>query len=248
MGIIKSGCIFAVMSISTSAASQELTMDEARNLVAASPMLNVGYNYVERTSCTFDKDRKITGCCGKIPLGRHQLNMNTESLTRFLISFEKVGLVKMTPVDTRSGNVFQDLEAIAANPMAATVNVELATGIDPSEIRTMPEFDANNKVSSVQCFKFGKTEVLDVVRFDKIRGTGADGIGFDANLIQGVYTLEPSFYELRFEPSLQKQRKFQAVFKFDPFSKRWGLLVGQGVGVSQQFDASRFASKLAGGR
>jgi hypothetical protein len=240
--------IFIYLPTAT-ASSQELTKEEARKMIAGNAVLSAGQNYVRRTTCSFDKEGDPMGCCGEIPIGRHQLNLNTEDLTRFLNRFEKVGLVKITPVNTQTGNVWQDLAAMGNNPMGATVNVELASGIDPNHLGTiMKRNPSTGEITNGQCFKFGKVQIVDVVRFDKIRGTGQDGISFDAYLIQGIYTLEPSYFESRFDPQIETRRKFQAVYKFDPFSKRWGLLVGQGVGVSEQFDARRFANALNGER
>ena len=239
--------VLLTLGVIGAAQSQELTKEDAQNLILNSLVLNVGQKFVEMGSCGTNANKESIGCFGEIPIGTYKLGLDTENLTRFLKRFEQAGLIKMTPIDARTGNVFQDLANMSQNPMSATVKTELAPDADQSQMRSFSKLDQSTqppKMNQVPCFRYGKAEIKEIVRFDKIHGTGADGIGFDGYVMQGIYTYQPASYELRFEPSIQTNRKFQVVFKYDPFSKRWYALVGQGVGISEPFDAALFARKL----
>lgn len=242
----------AICCISSSApipayAQTDITKDEAVKLIstAYAAYLSPAAEIVERTACTRDPKGNGVSCCGSIPIGNYQLNFQTEGLTRLISRFEKAGIITVSNVNTNTGNVFNDLANISRTGGGSTVRTEIAPGIDAAELSVIivPR-PGGSPLSFLRCFIFGKPTIKDIVRFDKIHGTGPDGIGFDAYVLQGTYSYEPSRLELRLYPTIERDRKFQAIIKYDPFSKRWGILAEQGVGISETFNAAYFASKL----
>jgi hypothetical protein len=179
--------------------------------------------------------------CYIIPIGTFKLGMETTQLTNYLKQFEASGFVTMTPVNTQTGNVFDDILNIGKNGLSATVNVNLAPSLDKSQLCSV---NINNGQLTRPGIPFGPTTLSNVVSFQQIHGVGPDGIPFDGYVMQAVWNHQPTPLEMRYAPAVQRQRKSQALFRYDPFKQMWGIRTYQFKNLNEQFDANVFAREL----
>lgn len=232
-------------------ADDEVTKEEAVKLLfnQFASYLSPEESYIFGASCNTGSKGEFLGCCGGLPDGTYKLTSQTENLTRAISKFEKAGLVTVTPQDTKSGDVFKDLFKMAENGLSATVKVSPAGDLDKDQLSSMPVLIRSNppKSESKACMKLGKATLKEVVNFTKIHAPGNDGIGFDAYVLQGTYTYEPSPLETKLLNNIATNRKFQAIIRRDPFTKRDAVIAGQGVDLSSQFNSTYFSSKLGHG-
>jgi len=177
--------------------------------------------------------------CLIIPVGVYKLGTETVNLTNLLKRFEATGFVTMTPVNTQTGNVWNDILAVGRNGLSATVNVTLAPNLTISQLCSVT---ADQKV--YPGIPFGPTTLNRVASFQQIHGTGPDGIPFDGYIMQAVWNHEPSALELRFDPTAQRQVKSQALFRHDPFKQLWGIRTYQVKNMDIPFDSAIFAREI----
>ncbi|WP_316178136.1 MULTISPECIES: hypothetical protein [unclassified Bradyrhizobium] len=241
--------IAAILSVGLTPtnAQTELSKDQVIEalFIANRYYLSPAFDYSDRSSCGTNAKGESTGCCGGIPIGVYRVGYDNQALARMLLRFREAGIIKIMNVDASTGRGPEPLKELREQGLGTAVKTELSADVDQSQItKAFLSVDAQGKPVVRDCFRYGTPTLKEVVRFDKIHAPGNDGIGFDAYVVQGTFTYEPSALELKLDPSIRRDRKFQAVLRYDPFSKKIGIVAAQSVDMSTPFNAAYFSSKL----
>jgi hypothetical protein len=151
--------------------------------------------------------------CIIIPVGNFKLNLETTQLTQYLKQFEVKGFVTITPINQDTGNVFGDILRHGQDPFGTIVHVQLAPGVDHSQLCTLP----NGAVGIPP----GNVSVSEVVRFQPSNAPGPAGVPNRIYLVQANIRRNPSNYARQLNPALPPIGRFQTVFQYDYFKKQW---------------------------
>ena len=170
--------------------------------------------------------------CQFLPiLGTYRVSAESPGILPLAKRYEKAGLVTITPVDQRTGNVWTDLQKMGQAGLSSVIKVEISPSADPSYFcETGP---GRKGVIG------GASSLRDVIRFEKVPGN-VDGLPSEMYILQGLVDYQPSPVEKLMDPDDGAGVKIQVLFKYDYFRKNWYISTSQMVRLSLPFNAAQF--------